>query len=280
MSTDYQQARIALGVRLRELRAEGGLTGRQLADLLGWPQSKVSKLENGRQTATSEDVQAWALGTGTPEAAEELTARLRGLESHSRSWRRQLAAGHRPVQDALGVEYERSSVLRAWEGAMIVGVLQTAEYARHVFTGYADLHQSVRDIDDAVRARMRRQESLYAPGKRYHIVMGEAALYTLICPPAVLAAQLDRLSGVIGLDTVSLGIVPLSATLRIPPANGFWIYDERLVIAEDWHAELWLDDAENVALYLKVWEAISSSAVYGADAHRLIARARRALDAS
>ncbi|MGP3998591.1 helix-turn-helix domain-containing protein [Streptomyces sp. 8N706] len=278
MSTDFQQARISLGARLRELRTGAGLTGRDFATRLGWPQSKVSKLETGRQTATLDDLRAWAEGAGCPEAAVELQARLQGLESRSRSWRRQLAAGHRPVQDALAVEFERSTTLRAWEGAMVVGMLQTADYARHVFARYADLHQSVRDVEDAVRARIRRQDALYGPGRTFHIVMWEAALHTAVCPPAVLVGQLDRLSGAIGLDTVELGIVPFGAPVKIPPANGFWIYDERLVIAEDWHAELWLNDAESVALYRKVWELLADSAVYGARAHRLISRARAQLD--
>ncbi|MFD7579426.1 helix-turn-helix domain-containing protein [Kitasatospora sp. NPDC059817] len=277
MSTDFQQARIALGLRLRELRTEGGLTGRQLADRLGWTQSKVSKLETGRQTATHDDLKAWAEGVGQPHTAPELSARLRAFESGTRTWRRQLAAGHKPVQDTLTIEYERSTVMRAWESSLIVGMLQTADYARHVFSAYVSLHQSPRDVEDAVRARVQRQESLYRPGKRYHIVMWESALRALVCPPAVLAAQLDRLSGVVGLDTVSLGIVPFEASLGLPPANGFWIHDERLVIVEDWHAELWLDQPDNVTLYLRVWETLAGAAVYGPDAHRIITRCRRAL---
>ncbi|MEU1893493.1 helix-turn-helix domain-containing protein [Streptomyces pristinaespiralis] len=276
MSTDFQQARTALGARLRELRSER--TSRGLAAALGWPQSKVSKLETGRQTATADDLRAWAAATGHPEAADELVARLDGLESHVRSWRRQLAAGHRPVQDALTVEYERSAVLRAWEGSMVVGMLQTADYARYVFQAYADLHRSVRDMDDAVRARLRRQELMYQPGRTFHIVMWEAALHARVCPPNVLAAQLDRLAGVIGLDTVRLGIVPFGARLGIPPANGFWLYDERLAIVEDWHAELWLDDVDSIGVYLRVWELMHQAAAYGAAAHRLIARARAQLD--
>ncbi|MFJ7159750.1 helix-turn-helix domain-containing protein [Streptomyces sp. NPDC101118] len=278
MSTDFQQSRVALGARLRELRGEA--TGRDLAARLGWPQSKVSKLETGRQTATPADLDAWAAATGHPESGEELRARLQGLESRTRSWRRQLRAGHRPVQDALTVEYERSAHLRAWEGAMVVGLLQTADYARHVFTRYADLHQSVRDIEDAVRARMRRQEILYQPGRRFDIVMWEAALHAGVCPPVVLAAQLDRLAGVVGLDTVRLGIVPLGAPVPIPPANGFWMYDDRLVIAEDWHAELWLNDPDSIGTYTRVWAALESAAVYGPAAHRLIAGARTHLHAA
>ncbi|MFJ7588465.1 helix-turn-helix domain-containing protein [Streptomyces sp. NPDC097617] len=280
MSTDFQQARVALGARLRELRTDRRLTGRQLAVLLGWTQSKISKLETGRQTATTDDLLAWADATGHPQAAEELITRLRSLESRSRAWRRQLAAGHKPVQDTLTAEYERTRTFHVRQGSTVVGMLQTAEYARHVFTRYADLHQSVRDTEEAVRARVKRQEMLYEPGRTFHIVMREATLHALVCPPPVLAAQLDRLAGVLGLDTVSLGIVPFGASLKIPPANGFWLYDDRLVIAEDWHAELWLDDADSVGVYRKVWQALSDSAVYGTDAHRVIARARRALDAA
>ena len=276
MSTDYQQGRATLGARLRELRA--GVSQRVLAERLSWTQSKVSKLEAGRQTPTLEDLAAWAHATGHPAAAEELAARLQGLESHSRSWNRQLRAGHKPVQDALTVEYERSTVLRAWEGAMVVGMLQTPQYARHVFDRYTKLHRSPKDLDAAVRARMKRQEMLYRPGRVFHIVMWEAALHAGVAPPHVRVAQLDRLVGAIGLDTVKLGIVPLGAEVALPPANGFWLYDDRLAIVEDWHAELWLDDAPSLSLYRRVWDSLAQSAVYGSHAHVLVSRARAHLD--
>ncbi|WP_432123762.1 helix-turn-helix domain-containing protein [Streptomyces sp. C10-9-1] len=280
MSTDYQKAREALGLRLRELRltAPGGrLTGTELADRCGWHKSKVSKLENGRTTPTPDDLRKWTEGTGQPETCGELMARLRGFESHIRSWRRQLAGGHKPVQDARNAEHARTRTFHGWQGSMIVGVLQTPDYARSVFTYFTELHQSPRDIEEAVASRIRRQEALYESKKRYHILMWEAALHVRICPPSVLAAQLDRLTGVIGLSTVELGIVPLSAPLKIPPATAFWIYDDRQVIVENWHAELWIDDAASVDTYARTWGTLRESAVYGADAHKLISAARRAL---
>lgn len=280
MSTDYQQAREALGIRLRELRftcPDGRLTGAQLAERLGqgWTKSKVSKLENGKQTAEAEELRTWAEATGHPDTYDGLLAQLRGFESHIRSWRRQLAAGHKPVQDAITAEHERTRVLTIWENNLIPGMLQTADYARHVFTRHADLMRSPRDTEDAVRTRIRRQEGLYEPGRKYRIMMWEAALHSQVCPSSVLAAQLDRLTSVMGLDTVELGIVPFAAALKIYPGNGFWIYDERRVVVEDWHAELWLDDSETVATYLRVWQTLRESAVYGPDAHAVISRARQ-----
>lgn len=45
--TDYRTARASLGVRLRELREQAGLSGRELAVRAGWHPSKVSRLERG-----------------------------------------------------------------------------------------------------------------------------------------------------------------------------------------------------------------------------------------
>lgn len=283
MSTDYQQAREALGLRLRELRftSPGGrLTGAELAERLGngWTKSKVSKLENGRQTATADELRAWADAVGQPEAGDALLAQLRGFESHIRSWRRQLATGHRPVQEAITAEHDRTEVLTIWENVLVPGMLQTPEYARHVLTRHANLMQSPRDTEEAVRTRIRRQEGLYQPGRKYRIMMWEGAMHALVCPPSVLAAQLDRLVGAVGLDTLELGVIPFSASLKIYPAGSFWIYDDRRVVVEDWHAEMWLDDADSITTYLRVWNTLAESAVYGADAQNVINRARRALN--
>ncbi|MDI3408373.1 helix-turn-helix domain-containing protein [Streptomyces cavernicola] len=280
MSTDFQQAREALGERMRELRystTEGRLTGTQLAQRLGWAHSKVYKLENGQQTATIEDLRAWADAVQQPHAFQELASRLRGFESHIRSWRRQLAAGHRPAQDSWNAEVSRSTSIYAWEGSVIPGMLQTADYARHVFLKYAKQHGTTPDTEEAVHARLERQAWLRTPGNRLHVLVWQPALHALVCPPSVLKGQLDRLMAVIGLDTVELGVVPLAAPLDLPPANGFWVFDARLVITEDEHAELWLDNADSVATYLKVWRTMRKSAVFGAEAQKVISAVSRSI---
>jgi hypothetical protein len=280
VSTDYQQARVAFGISLRELRLtrpSGRLTGTQLASALGWPHSKIYKCEGGRQTITEDDLRRWVDACGQPHKFEGMLARLRGFESQIRSWRRQLASGHSPVQDSWNVEVGRSSVIYAWEESVIPGMLQTADYARHVFVRYGSFYGTARDVDEAVRTRALRQAWLYESGHTLKVIMWEAALRALICPPSVLDAQLDRLAGLVGMNSVELGIVPFSASLKLPAANGFWIFDERLVITEDWHAELWLDDADNISLYGRAWKVLQESAIYDTDAHNVINAARRAL---
>jgi transcriptional regulator with XRE-family HTH domain len=265
-------------VRLRELRTEAGLQGKDLAERLGWQRSKVSRLENGKQTATAADLEAWARALDVPAEVADLHSRLRGLESQQRSWRRQLSSGHRAVQDRYVAEYRRTATVRGYEATVIPGLFQTPDYARHLLIHNADLMQSPRDTEDAVRARMKRQEVLYEAHRSFHVLVWEGALHALVCPVEVMAGQLDRLVGLIGLSTVSLGIVPFGIQLRVTPKHGFWIFDEERVVVETVNTEFTLESAEDVELYGRVWDRLKEGAVNGAQAHRLIARARAALD--
>ncbi|MFE7077405.1 helix-turn-helix domain-containing protein [Streptomyces sp. NPDC057620] len=278
MSTDYQQDRQGLGARLRELRTEAGIEGKALAVLLGWQPSKVSRLQTGRQTPTVADVTAWAEATGRPDAVPELRGRVTGMEQKYRSWRRTLSSGHKARQEVAISETAATQEIRALDVARVPGLLQTAEYARYVFKHGAEFRDSPQDTDDAVRSRIRRQEALYEPGRHFRFLIWEAALYVQTCPPDVLAGQLDRLSSVIGLDTVELGVIPLAAPLRRAPSHGFWIYDQRLVIVETISTEMWLDDADSIALYERAWEWLRESALHEAQARRMIGRARACLD--
>ncbi|MDN3297180.1 helix-turn-helix transcriptional regulator [Streptomyces ficellus] len=279
MSTDFQDGREVLGARLRELRTEAGLDGKSLAERLGWQRSKVSRLENGKQTPSVADLSAWASAVGRPDVTDELKGRLTGLETKYRSWRRQLAGGHRARQELAIAETVSTKTIRGFEVARIPGLFQTADYARHTFEANAEFRQVPKDIEEAVRARIRRQDALYEAGKLFRFLIWEGALYVRTSPPGVHAAQLDRLISLIGLDTVELGIVPLGAQLRRTPSHGFWIYDQRLVIVETINTEMWLDDEDSIRLYERAWDWLGEPAVYGHRAQRLIGRARAALDA-
>ncbi|MFC8505650.1 helix-turn-helix domain-containing protein [Streptomyces sp. NPDC057411] len=275
-STDFQSGREALGARLRELRAETGLSGKDFAERLGWPASKVSRLQTGKQTPSVGDMEAWARAAGKPEVIAELKARTAGLETTYRSWKRQLAAGHRARQEQGIAETAATILTRGVEVVRVPGLLQTPEYARYVFEQNAEFRRTPRDVDAAVRARVRRQEALYDPDKTFHFLIYEPALHARTSPGPVHVAQLDRLMGVIGLANVKLGIVPLAAPLRRAPSHGFWIYDRRLVIVETINTEMWLADEASLELYERSWDWLSESAVYGTQAQRLIGRVRAA----
>ncbi|MFI5798848.1 helix-turn-helix domain-containing protein [Streptomyces sp. NPDC051677] len=280
MSTDYQTAREALGARLRELRAEAGLEGRVLAAKLGCQPSKVSRLQNGKQTPTAADLTAWALACGRPDAEAELRGLRAGLEmkQRHRSWRRQLAGGHRGRQEIAVRQTEDTKAIRGLEVSRVPGLFQTPQYARVIFDTNAEFRGITPTTEAAVEARMRRQEALYDPEKSFRFLVCEAALYHRSCPADVMAEQLDRLYNLVGQRRIELGILPFGAQLRRTAPHAFWIYDRRLVIVETISEELWLNGEEDIQLYERAWDWLAESAEYGAPARRLIGRARASLD--
>lgn len=136
MSTDFQTAREALGARLRELRTEAGLEGKDLAAKSGWQPSKVSRLQNGKQTPTAADLTAWALVCGRPDIEAELQGLRAGLElkQRHRSWRRQLAGGHRGRQEIAVRQTEATTLIRGLEVSRIPGLFRKFVVA-HVVLG-------------------------------------------------------------------------------------------------------------------------------------------------
>ncbi|MER6160877.1 helix-turn-helix transcriptional regulator [Streptomyces sp. NPDC001868] len=280
MTTDFQTAREALGARLRELRAEAGLEGKDLAARLGWQSSKVSRLQNGKQTPTREDLTSWARAIGRADAEPELHGLLAGLDmkQRHRSWRRQLAGGHRGRQEIAVRQTEATTMLRGLEVSRIPGLFQTPEYARVIFDSNAEFRGITPTTEAAVEARMRRQESLYDPEKTFRFLVCEAALYHRPCPVEVMAEQLDRLYNLVGQRRIELGILPFGAQLRRTAPHAFWIYDRRLVIVETISEELWLTGEDDIALYERAWEWLAEAAEYGTPARRLIGRARASLD--
>lgn len=278
--TDYQTARVSLGARLREVRVDARLSGRELAQALGWHPSKVSKLELGRQTASVGDLKVWAAACNASATAAELIAMRRTLETHYASWRRMLAGGTRAKQaDFIGLE-GRMRRLRAFESAVIPGLLQTPEYARCILRNVVALHDAPDDIEAGVRARMDRARVLGASGREFDIVMWEPVLHMRLCPREVMVDQLEHLAEAIVGTGTAIGVVPLSIQLPALPEHGFWIFDDDRVILETTGAELTLTDDDAITPYRKVFAELSRAAVRGPAALRIVERIRHMLSVS
>lgn len=272
-ATSVQEARRALGLRLRELRQSAELTGKQLAEALGWPHSKISKLENGRQTPTDADITQWTEATDATDAAEGLLAALHTLETQHAEWQRQLRAGLSAHQGEIADLDEKTRLFRAFEPTVVPGLLQTAEYARARFAEGIRVHKVPNDIDDAVRARAKRQEILYRSDKRFHFVLTEAALRYRLCADDVLLAQLDRLVALSALRNVRLGVIAFATQFVVSPWHGFWLLDDQRVMVETYSAELNLAQPQEIELYADIFDQLAAMASYGSDARAIITRA-------
>lgn len=278
--TSFQREREALGQRLRELRKDARLTGRQLAESQRWQPSKVSRIEGGKQTPSDADIEAWAVACGVPAATGDLVAALRSLEGHYLEHRRAFRSGMARFQRAIGGQEAQYSAIRNFQSSIIPGLLQTPEYARYRFAGGVKYGGPPTDIDESVAARMARQQILYRPETRAHFVLTEATLRYRLCPSEVLEGQLDRLLGMANMRTVRLGVIPFETQLVNAPLHGFAVYDEHEILIETLTATLTLSEPSEIRDYLELFAGYANLALYGSEARVFINRALSELSAS
>lgn len=269
-AANVQEARTALGNRLRELRTGAGMSGKELAESLSWQPSKVSKIENARQTPSDDDIRAWTTATHREADAADLLASLHTLEVQHAEWQRQLRGGLKPHQAEIAEINAKTRFFRVFEATYIPGLLQTAGYAHSRFAQSITVFKVPNDINDAVRARVQRQDILYRPEKRFHFVLTEAVLRYRLCPPEIMLGQLDRLISMAALPNVKLGIIGFETAYVVAPAHGFWLLDDERVMVETFSAELNLAQPQETTLYSTVFSSLAAVASYGRAARAII----------
>jgi hypothetical protein len=248
------------------------LSGKELAESLSWQASKVSKIENGKQTPTDDDIKDWTRATHSEQEAESLLVSLHTLEVQHAEWKRVLRAGMTAHQLELSEQDLRTTLYRSFEPAVVPGLLQTAEYARALFSRAIRVHQVPNDVNDAVAKRMQRQEMLYRPDKQFHFIITEATLRYRLCPVDVLLGQLDRLVSLTSLRNMKLGVIGYETQYVVDPRHGFMIYNSDLVRVETYSAELNLRQAHEIELYVATFQKLAAVADYGATARTTINR--------
>jgi len=268
-----QQAREALGARLRDIRLEAGLNARALARLAGWHHTKVSKLEHGTRPPSREDIRLWCRLCGAEDQASDMLATARTIDAMYTEWRRQMRAGMTYFQGGYVPLYERTRVFRVYETTVFPGLLSTAAYSAGVLGFFIEFFGLDSGLEDAVAARMDRQRILYQPAKKFMFLIEEQVLRTRVGDPAVMTEQLGRVLELMSLPTVSLGVIPAGGQRSSFTQGNFWIFDDSRVQVETVSAGLDITQPGEVGLYMRAFERLRQSASYGQDARALIRRA-------
>ncbi|WP_062993296.1 helix-turn-helix domain-containing protein [Nocardia anaemiae] len=270
--TGVDDAREALGARLRELRRRSGITGRRLASLSGWHPSKVSKIEYGRIKPSDSDIRAYCDHANAADQLEDLLATLYNIDTAYLEWRRILATGvKRRQQKSVKLEAEANN-LRVYTTQVVPGLLQTAEYAESILRRHVEFYRVPDDVEEGVSKRMDRQRILYQREHRFHFLISEQSLFTTVGNDDVMRGQLDRLASIIGMPRITIGIIPAIAEALIV-SNSFVMFDNRMVMVESTAAELTITQPREVAIYGRAFDVLAGQSVTGETARELIRRA-------
>jgi len=265
-----------LAVELRRLRDRAGLSGRQLAERISISQSKVSRIESGFTIPSGPEVAAWAAAVSASGTATELLTMLTDAAyTEVHPWHAALREQVH-LQDEIQEIETRADIELTYEPTVVPGLLQTAEYARRVFTMFEPAYAEL-DIPAVVSGRLDRQVALFDPGRRFMFLITEGALRWRAGPSHVLLSQVDRIASLSTLDNISIGLIPHAAVARTHSPHGFVIFEsadrdgDALVMVEMVHANLTVNDPVHVALYRRQWSLLGEMAVFGDAARELLA---------
>ncbi|MDY0810722.1 helix-turn-helix transcriptional regulator [Kitasatospora purpeofusca] len=272
-SSSAQSARETIAARLKELRRDAGLSGHGLALLLGWSESKVSRIANARTPPSDADIREWCEACGAAQLAGDLVAANRQAGEMYVEWKRLHRTRMKHAQEVVLPVLDRSRQIRVYCSNVFPGMLQRRAYARALMATITEFQQTPDDVEAAVESRLQRTRFLHEGNRTFALVVEETVLRYPIGGPVALEDQLRYLLEVMGAPRVSFGVIPFGAPRRMWPLEAFSMFDDRQVNAELLSAAVTITAPGEVATYAKAFKVLASMAVYGPQARNLIEEA-------
>jgi len=188
-----------LGSELRKLRESTGRSAYEFADIVGWSQSKVSRIETGQRGITEIDVVRYAAYCkATPAEMEDLVRRCREAE----------IPGYWVPGQLRSLIFHESTATSSvsYQPLVVPGLLQTERYAAALIAR-EKLHP--KDAQYRVNARMDRQEQLRR--RQFAFFIHEQGLRLPVGDNRLMNEQMLKLLLLAEHPWISIRIVPTSA---------------------------------------------------------------------
>ncbi|MCC5474171.1 helix-turn-helix domain-containing protein [Streptomyces barringtoniae] len=259
-----------LGAELRTLRTGAGLTSGEAARLVGWHQSKVSRIETGASGVKPADVRLLLDAYEVRDRQlRELLLMLAGSEGTGDRhcwWHAYRGVLPPTYRDFISLE-SQACTMRTLETTVVPGLLQTPEYARAV------TRAAVKDLDEEgldalVEVRLARQDVLRAhPPLVLSAVLDEAVLRREVGGPEVMARQLERLTEAARLPQVRLQVLPFGAGAHVGLTGPFVIFsfpstsDLDVVVLDQLTSSLYLERKEDLMAYSEAFDTLRMHAL-------------------
>jgi hypothetical protein len=255
--------RMLVGAQLRRLRAEAGLSREQAGAAIRASEWKIHRLENGQVGFKERDVVdlLGLYGVGDPREVAAFLVLAR--EANAPGWWHHFGDLLPPWFRAYVDLESAASLIRAYEGQFVPGLLQTEGYVRAVVGG-AQLAGGPEEAERRVALRLGRQGLLVGVGApRLWAVVDEAALRRPVGGRGVMRGQLEWLAQACKWPNVTLQVLPLAAGAHPAMVGAFSVLrfaDQELpdvVYVEHLTSALYLSKQEDVDQYMHVMESIA-----------------------
>jgi transcriptional regulator with XRE-family HTH domain len=264
-----------LGMQLRALREQRGLTLKAAARLLNRTPSAISKLETGHRGIYRPSLENMLdrYEVTDAELRESLFALAR--ESGKKGWWHRYEGTLSPaILDYISLETNATDIW-TFQLHLIPGLLQIEPYAHAVITSGISLGKPP-DVDGLLAVRMRRQQILTGPdAPRLWAIVSEAALRQQVGGAETMRAQLRRLIEVSEQANVTLQVLPFSAGAH-PSVNGSFTIlatnDLSVVLVENLTTAWYLEHDDDIQRYDRVFDHLRATALSTSDSQSKINR--------
>jgi transcriptional regulator with XRE-family HTH domain len=262
---------------LRDYREKAGLTNQDVARMLEWSPSKISRIETGQSRAQTGDVRDLLeiYGVTDPEIIDGLVTLAR--EAKRRGWWARYSDVF-GTASYIGLEAEARTI-QTYEPQNIPGLLQTEAYARALVEG-GMVHPDQEKVDRRVTGRLARQELLQQEATpEIWVVLDEPVINRPVGGPKVMREQLRHL---IELSTapnsrIAIQILPLALGAH-PGLHGAFVVlsfpdqkDRPVVYLESATDGLFLEEEPDIERYTLMFRHLSARALGPEQSREMIA---------
>jgi transcriptional regulator with XRE-family HTH domain len=253
--------RILLGTHLRRLREARGITARQAAIAIRASESKISRMELGRNAIREIDVLDLLTLYGVPATEREQLLALAEQANRPGWWHRYNDILPEWFQAYVGME-EAARSIRVYEPQFVPGLLQVEDYATAVIA-LGDF--PVEERERHVIVRKERQRRFREGRVKLWVIVDEAALRRPVATVAVQIAQLRYLRELCDTRALTMQVIPYGVGGHAAP-GGFSIlrFAERdlpdVIYVENLTSALYLDKQTEVDRYTLAMERLCLAA--------------------
>jgi transcriptional regulator with XRE-family HTH domain len=263
-----------LGAELRRLREQAGRTIQDVAKTLECSDSKVSRIETGQVSATARDVgdmlDLYRVGHEQREALIRVAREVR-----QRGWWSNYADVSDGMPAYASLEVAAGSIL-TYMALVLPALFQTEAYAEAVLRAILP-NLLPEEIERRVQLRMDRQSILkQGDPPNIWVVLDEASLRRPVGSNEIMRTQLDKLLEAATSPTVTLQVLPTGVGEHAGLDGPFTIvrYSEPaepdFVVLDSVMRELYLEDADELERYIRVFDRLRTASLAPDDSARFI----------
>jgi len=254
--------RILLGTQLRRLRESRGITAQEAARAIRGSESKISRIELGRNAVREVDIADLLSLYGITDTTER--EQLLSLASQANQpgwWHRYQDILPGWFQAYIGLE-ESAESIRSYDAQFIPGLLQTEDYAAAVI---ALGEFSLEETERLVYLRKERQRRFSSGGLRLWAIIDESALRRPVGGGAgLMREQLSHLLDCSDMPGFTLQVAPLPAGAYAAPGSfsilRFAVPElPDVVYLEQLTSAMYLDKPSDVDRYVTAMDKLSAA---------------------